>query len=429
MQYIATKDLIPHPRNNELFDDIMGDKWEDFKKSIIRRGVVEGVVITQDLVIVSGHQRVRACKELDISEVPCRVTHYPDFDKQTGTPKEDMILEDLISTNIMQRGIGNVNPMKMARCIVELERIYGIRQGSSNEKGINQYTSCDQNNFGDKTQKELSSQLNMSDEQLRNYKKLNNLIPEFQELVEEGKLKATTAYKIWAKLPQDEQERFFEEIGEEKISKMSQKKTEEYINIEQEVKEVIVEKEVIIDNTDYDKISKLNQVLEHKENRLRELESEKNKLENYVKLSEDDKNKYIKLEKEFSNNKKQIEQLNNALQYATQEKNKIESKLNEINSSENEERRKIEELKLQEEKLKHQAHISIFDLQTKIHNFIIDASPSVFLQGAVASSSYKLKDDLLDSVIALEEFTRSLREILDSNIEQEQNNIIDAVLD
>ena len=31
----------------------------------------------------------------------------------------------------MQRGVGNVNPMKMAKCITELERIYRIRQGSS----------------------------------------------------------------------------------------------------------------------------------------------------------------------------------------------------------------------------------------------------------------------------------------------------------
>ncbi|MCX0398430.1 hypothetical protein LI014_13630 [Clostridium perfringens] len=44
---------------------------------------------------------------------------------------EDLILEDLISTNIMQRGVGNVNPMKMAKCIVELERIKVIKVGKS----------------------------------------------------------------------------------------------------------------------------------------------------------------------------------------------------------------------------------------------------------------------------------------------------------
>ncbi|MBC2579957.1 hypothetical protein [Clostridium sp. DJ247] len=44
----------------------------------------------------------------------------------------------------------------MARCILELERIYGIRQGSANEKGINQYCG-DQNNLGDqKTQTDLA---------------------------------------------------------------------------------------------------------------------------------------------------------------------------------------------------------------------------------------------------------------------------------
>jgi len=162
MQMIEVSKLIPHPRNNEFFDDIEGGKWEDFKKSIIRRGVVEAIVITQDLMIVSGHQRVRACRELGIVEVPCRITHYPDMDQRTENTKEDMILEDLISTNIIQRGIGNVNPMKMAKCIIELEKIYGIKNGS------NQW---DENNFHP-NKKELSEQIGLSQQQINNLRKL-----------------------------------------------------------------------------------------------------------------------------------------------------------------------------------------------------------------------------------------------------------------
>ncbi|WP_242943610.1 hypothetical protein [Clostridium tepidum] len=91
----------------------------------------------------------------------------------------------------MQRGVGNVNPMKMAKCIKELERIYGIRQGSSNKKGINQHIG-DLNNSNDKiTQKQLSEQLGIDQSQLINYKKLNELIPELQTLVEVGDLKST----------------------------------------------------------------------------------------------------------------------------------------------------------------------------------------------------------------------------------------------
>ena len=267
MQMIEVSKLKHHPRNTEFFDDITGDKWKDFKKSIIRRGVVEGVVITQDLVIVSGHQRVRACKELGIVEIPCRITHYPDKDERTGNTKEDMILEDLISTNIIQRGIGNVNPMKMAKCIVELERIYGIRAGSAGGTGVNQYiTKLDKDNLNQaKTQADLASQIGISQQQLQDYKKLNTLIPELQELVETGRLKATTGYKIWAKMPKEEQEKLLEEIGIKKVSGLTQKETDRLIkekqqlelekkNLESELKNrPIIEKEKIIESEVYPK--------------------------------------------------------------------------------------------------------------------------------------------------------------------------------
>lgn len=92
----------------------------------------------------------------------------------------------------MQRGVGNVNAMKMAKCIKELERIYGIRQGSISD-GSNQYTKrADGNNFAEqKTQEDLAKQIGISKQQLSDYKKLNELIPELQSLVETGDLKST----------------------------------------------------------------------------------------------------------------------------------------------------------------------------------------------------------------------------------------------
>jgi hypothetical protein len=83
--------------------------------------------VTQDMVIVSGHQRVRAAKELNMSTIMVDIRKYENDDK---------VLKDLIETNIRQRGIGNPNPIKLGRCIKELERIYGVRDGSTNSKGI-----------------------------------------------------------------------------------------------------------------------------------------------------------------------------------------------------------------------------------------------------------------------------------------------------
>lgn len=153
-------------------------------------------------MIVSGHQRVRACEEMGILEIPCRITHYPDYEDKFNRTKDDMILEDLISTNIMQRGVGNVNPMKMARCVQELERIKGIRQGSAGK------VSLGQDNLAPKySQSDMAEELGITRQQLQDYKKLLNLIPEFQQMIENGSMKATVGYKIWAKMPPEEQEK------------------------------------------------------------------------------------------------------------------------------------------------------------------------------------------------------------------------------
>lgn len=72
MQQININELKPHPRNNEFFDDINGEKWDELLDSIRKRikdgkrGNIEPIIITQDKIIVSGHQRVRAFKELSI---------------------------------------------------------------------------------------------------------------------------------------------------------------------------------------------------------------------------------------------------------------------------------------------------------------------------------------------------------------------------
>lgn len=400
MQMIEIEKLTPHPRNREFFDDIHGDKWEDFLESVKRNSVIEPIVATQDLMIVSGHQRVNASKQLGILAVPCSIRHYADFDDRLKVPKEDKILEELISTNLMQRGIGNVNPMKMARCIQELERIYGIKRGGDHG---NQFTEAKPHNPNLPTQDKLAELMGISQDQLIRYKQLLDLIPDIQNLVDKGKLKPTVAHKILAKLPQDEQEDIINKLGGERLSKMTQKEVERHVEyykqqnqeLQQELQQEksktsqvqIVEKEVVVDKTDYESMNKL-----------------KTQLDKEKKDNEILEKKIVDLEVRRSN---------------------YEEKLRKIEENSKSEQQEMEQLKRKKEKLELQAHISISDLQIKIHNFINDASPGVFLQGAVASSGNVIKDDLLDSVFALEEFTRTLREMLDSKIESGRSNIIE----
>ncbi|MDT0160305.1 ParB/RepB/Spo0J family partition protein [Bacillus sp. AG4(2022)] len=390
MQYIAIKDLKPHPRNSEFFDDITGDKWEDFKKSIVRRGVVEGVVTSQDLTIVSGHQRVRACKELGILEVPCRVTHYPESDPQSGTKKEDMIIEDLISTNILQRGIGNVNPMKMARCIVELERIYGIKKGGDRKSNMN--------NSYLKTQKQLASDIGVDHTLITRYKKLTQLIPELQDMLEEGNLKFTVAYNIWAKLTLEEQERFFKQIGGKEISGMTQKQTQELLELQKQV-------DVLKNQLKQEKEKPVKEVMVEKEVVPEYIENELRRLENRVKVEEESKSKLQIMLGDLEEEKKKLERILNSDEY------------------------NIDQKKKKEASLRSEAHISMFDLQIKVQKFIKEASPSIYLQGAMAYADKTVRKEMMETVKALEKYTDNLKDMLQGEISSmdETKNVIEYI--
>ena len=68
MRMMDVDKLNPHPKNSYFFDDIEGEPWVAFLESIETSGVIEPIIVSApDLTIVSGHQRVRACKKLGLS--------------------------------------------------------------------------------------------------------------------------------------------------------------------------------------------------------------------------------------------------------------------------------------------------------------------------------------------------------------------------
>lgn len=203
-------ELRPHPRNNEFFDDMSGEKWEEFLESIKSRGVVEPIVITQNNVIVSGHQRVRACKELGIDTVMCDMHYYKN---------DDQVLQDLIETNIRQRGSIDDSDKKKGRRIRELERIYGIREGRPEKLPSNSVV---------KSQSDIAAQMGISVDTLQNLKKLTEMIPELEELLDTGIITKTTALAVVNQLNQNEQYDFVSSLDITK--KITQKQMQKFID-------------------------------------------------------------------------------------------------------------------------------------------------------------------------------------------------------
>ena len=211
MQNISINSLKPHEKNDYFFDDMTGSKWSEFLESIRTSGVIEPIVVTRDFTIVSGHQRVRACKELGIEEIPARVKDYAD---------EDAIIKDLLETNVRQRGNIDGSALKLGRIITELERIYGIHHG-----GDRISTS---HNGNLKSQDELFDMLGISSSSYHRAKSLIELIPELQDSLEDGFISATAASNLLARLSKEEQIAVFAAMP--KDVKLSQREVKEYID-------------------------------------------------------------------------------------------------------------------------------------------------------------------------------------------------------
>ena len=253
MQQININELKPHPRNNEFFDDISGEKWNELLDSIRKRlkehkrGNIEPIVITQDKVIVSGHQRVRAFKELGIPTIESEIRIYD---------SDDEVLLDLLESNIRRRGEIGGSAKKVGKRIKELERLYGIQNGSTSFQGNQYEVVTNKSEAPKKTQEQLAAQMGISVDTLQNYKLLSEMIPELSDLVDTGIVTKTTALAIMRNLSDEEQKELIQTLPTDK--KYTQKQMDEEIQkykhriselIQQGTKTEIVTKEVDSEET------------------------------------------------------------------------------------------------------------------------------------------------------------------------------------
>lgn len=288
MQQININELKPHPRNNEFFDDIVGEKWDELVDSIRKRikdgkrGNIEPIIITQDKVIVSGHQRVRAFKELSIPTIEAEIRIYN---------SEDEILLDLLESNIRRRGEIGGSAKKVGKRIKELERLYGIQHGGDRSIQNEKNSPCL------KTQSQLASDMGMDVRTLQNYKMLAEMIPELEELLDTGIVTKTTALAIMKELSDKEQEDLISSIDTTK--KITQKEVQKYID---EIKQ--------LENN--------NSKVKELETQISELKTEKNILEQKVKLNKEESDKYNKLKSDIEFLTKQKTDLGRQIDSATE---------------------------------------------------------------------------------------------------------------
>lgn len=201
--------LKPHPRNEEFFSNIEGEDFKRLKESISELGILTPLRVAADMTLVSGHQRYRAAKELGLELVPVIVDHT--------LKSDDGMIAQLIAANF---GRMKNDPIKQAKWIAEYERVRGVRQGSAYQKAEPQFAA-------QVSQEDIAKELGVSVDTVQRLKKLNNLLPEIQDIISEGKVTASTGYNLIASLSPEEQRKLLESLPE--TEKITAKKMESYI--------------------------------------------------------------------------------------------------------------------------------------------------------------------------------------------------------
>lgn len=251
MQALQVSKLQAHPQNEYFFDEMSGQKWEEFKESIKTSGVIEPIVVTQDLIIVSGHQRVRACRELGIVTILGEVRHY---DNHNGRCAEDWVIKDLIETNVRQRGNIGGSELKAVHRVDELRRIYKVDGGGKHKSCDNVTTSGEP-----VTAEEACKAAGIDYASYRQFKSLSDLIPDWQELLESGNVSASVAARIVSKLSEDDQEELYNALPVKE--RITGKVAERYLRQIRQQQHEAEEKEKQLQGLNAQLSNRLNQIV------------------------------------------------------------------------------------------------------------------------------------------------------------------------
>jgi len=289
--------LKVHPRNQEFFDDIKGDSYEKFKASIKNFGVSEPLLIAPDMTVVSGHQRLKVCKELGITLVPVII--------REDLNNEEEKLKQLLITNFRR---DENDPIKQRKVAVEYVSLCG------NTLGDNQFSIVDSR----LSLKEIAAQLNTSETSLKELLAIERkLTPEVKQLLDDGIFTKRVASKVLVKLSQEEQEELIAQLDITK--KYTQKQVEEYVDklkITENENNVLSRKLSQLDNLE-DEISKLKAELDNRPEK--EIETLPLDYHSTKKELEEYKSDYRRLNNEYTNKVKELQELRQQIKTITEQ--------------------------------------------------------------------------------------------------------------
>ena len=193
-------------------------KMKELIESIINNGLLVPVIVWQveeeKFMILSGHNRVEAFRRIYDVTKDDRFKKIHAFVKKSTDIDIEAAKQIIIDTNFVQR---ELSPSEKAKSILEKYRFFGRKEYGS---------------VGKNTADMIAESLNISYRTVQDYYKLNNLIDELMQLVDDQTLSITSGIML-ASLKQDFQRKLVNEYGvhltNKKIAKLNINRSEENI--------------------------------------------------------------------------------------------------------------------------------------------------------------------------------------------------------
>lgn len=198
---IAIDKLIDYPNQPfKLYDE---DKKKEMIESIKINGIMQPLIVRPmengKYQIIAGHNRRNCAKEIGLVELPCII-------KENLT--EDEVKIYLIDTNLCTRE--NISPIERAKA-------YRIKYDTYKKRNIktSMVEEIKKDNSG-LARATIIKEEKSSNGTIQRYLRLTYLIPELQEMIEQGKMSINIGEKV-SFLPNEEQKSLAEILTEQKI--------------------------------------------------------------------------------------------------------------------------------------------------------------------------------------------------------------------
>ncbi len=193
MKMVPIDVLIPNEDNKEIFCDIDGEEFEQFKGSIQEHGVIEPLIVDEDMRVICGDQRLRAARALGLQSVPAVI-------RSVGETETRAMMA--IEENIRRR---QLQPTEMARAIKKLTELKG-RAGRAGQ---------------------VAEAVGLSERQVQRYQDLSHLIPELSSLLDGGTLTQQAALQL-AQLEEAVQRELYQAMKERMAKTLEEHKAVEF---------------------------------------------------------------------------------------------------------------------------------------------------------------------------------------------------------